>query len=116
MDPADSFRNLLLMAASDGEMAESELRLLSHRAAEWGVTDDQFEDAIRDAISGRAALMLPADPAERIEVLKDLMRMMAADGRMTASEKQLFAIACAILGVEPEDLNRLIDDLLAEDP
>ncbi len=31
MDPADNFRNLFLMAASDGQMAEAELRLLSHR-------------------------------------------------------------------------------------
>ena len=38
MSHADLFRNLLLMAAVDGRMSESELRLLSHRAAEWGIT------------------------------------------------------------------------------
>ena len=116
MDPADQFRNLLLMAASDGRMSEAELRLLSHRAAEWGITDDQFEDALQDAISGRASLVLPPDPDDRTRLLKELIRMMAADGRMADSEKQLFAVASSILGVGPDELNRLIDAVLEEDP
>ena len=38
MSRSDLFRNLLLMAAVDGRMSESELRLLVHRAAQWGIT------------------------------------------------------------------------------
>jgi uncharacterized tellurite resistance protein B-like protein len=80
------------------------------------VTDDQFEDAIFEAISGRATLTLPADPKERLEMVKDLLRVMAADGRMTDSEKELFALASTALGMDENDLNRLIDDVLAEGP
>jgi uncharacterized tellurite resistance protein B-like protein len=116
MDPADKFRNLLLMAASDGRMSESELRLLSHRATELGITDDQFEDAIHEALSGRASLVMPADPDERQLMLKDLIRMMAADGKMASGEKHLFALASTVLGVEAEALDRLIDAVLEEDP
>jgi uncharacterized tellurite resistance protein B-like protein len=115
MSAADNFRNLLLVAASDGRMAEAELRLLSHRAAEWGITDDEFETALQDAIRGDAALTLPADPAERTLLLKDMIRMMAADGRMTDSEKQLFALASTVLGVEADALNQLIDSVLEDD-
>jgi uncharacterized tellurite resistance protein B-like protein len=115
MDPADSFRNLLIMAASDGRMSESELRMLSHRAAEWGITDDDFEQAIQDAIDGRAELTLPSESHERIEILKDLIRMMGADGRIAEGERHLFALASSILGVEASVLNRLIDEVLAED-
>ena len=56
MDRLDSFRNLIIMAASDGRMAEAELRLLSHRATEWGITDDQFEDAIEASSRHEASL------------------------------------------------------------
>jgi uncharacterized membrane protein YebE (DUF533 family) len=115
MDPAEVFRNLLLMAASDGRMDEAELRLLSHRAAEWGVTDDQFEDAIEAAVRGRAELALPPDPADRIQVLKEMIRMMAADGHLSDAEKQLFALASSIVGIDSRQLNRLIDEVLNED-
>jgi uncharacterized tellurite resistance protein B-like protein len=115
MDRGDSFRNLLIMAASDGRMSESELRMLADRAAEWGITDDQFEQAIQDAISGRAELTLPSDAQGRNEILKDLIRMMGADGRILDGERQLFAFASSILGIEQVDLNQLIDEVLSED-
>ena len=60
MNPADNFRDLLLMAASDGQVDEAELRLLADRAAQWGVGDDEFEAAIQDAIAGRAELAAAA--------------------------------------------------------
>ena len=115
MDHAEVFRNLLIMAASDGRMEEAELRLLSHRAAEWGVTDDQFEDAIEAAMLGKAELSLPPDPADRIRLLKEMIRMMAADGHLSDAEKQLFALASSIVGLDGTQLNRLIDEVLAED-
>ena len=114
MNPADNFRNLLLMAASDGRMTEPELRLLSDRAAQLGVTDDQFKDALVDAISGRATLSLPNCVDERIEILKDLLRMMAADGKITDSERQLFALASGVMKLTADRLNDLIDELLEE--
>ena len=47
MSQSDLFRNLLLMAVVDGRMSEAELRLLVHRATEWGITDDEFERRFR---------------------------------------------------------------------
>lgn len=115
MDQA-AFLNLLLMAASDGRMAESELRLLSHRAAEWGITDDQFEEALELALTGRAELTIPPDADERRQLLKELVRMMAADGKMCEAEKRLFALCSGVIGIEDAELNRLIDEVLQEEP
>jgi uncharacterized tellurite resistance protein B-like protein len=115
MSQSDLFRNLLLMAAVDGRMSEAEFRLLSHRAAEWGITDEQFEQAIQDAIAGKAELTIPTDPAERTELLKEMIRIMAADGHMAEEQKQLFALAASVLDVSMEELNRLIDAVLTED-
>lgn len=115
MSHSDIFRNLLLMAAADGRMSEAEFRLLSHRAAEWGITDEQFEQAIQDAIAGRAELTIPTDPEERTELLKEMIRIMAADGHMAEEQKQLFALAASVLDVSMKELNRLIDSVLTED-
>jgi len=115
MDPASVFRNLLLMAASDGRVDEAELRLLSDRATEWGISDDEFEAAIQDAVEGRAELTLPPELEARQAILKDMLRMMGADGRMSRAEKELFALASSVVGIDQAALNRLIDDVLRED-
>ncbi len=111
----DVFLNLLIMAAADGRIAESELRLLAHRAAEWGITDEQFEDAIEKAASGRAELTVPNDPEDRTLLLKELVRMMAADGQLSDSEKELFAVFSSAIGIGDDELNRLIDEVIGED-
>lgn len=115
MSHSDMFRSLLLMAAADGRMSEAELQLLSDRATEWGITDDQFEQAIQDAIDGKAELTIPTDPVERNELLKELIRVMAADGRLEKEQKQLFALVASVLGLSMEHLNGLIDAVLRED-
>ena len=114
MNQADLFRNLLIMAAVDGSMSEAELRLLAERAAEWDISDDQFEEAIQDAISGQAELTIPANGEGRTELLKEMLRMMAADGRLAEEQKKLLAVATTALGMNSDELNKLIDALLDE--
>ena len=77
MTQAEMFRNLLLMAAVDGRMAESELRLLSDRATEWGISDEEFEAAIQQAIQGTAEFTIPRDRGERADLIKEMICMMA---------------------------------------
>jgi hypothetical protein len=114
MEFKEQFRNLLIMAAADGAMSEAELRLLSDRAVEWGITDDEFEQAIHYALTSNPVLQIPSDEYERRIVLKDLVRMMAADGQMSDSEKKLFATLSAVLNMTGVELNSLIDEVLDE--
>ncbi len=112
MTQAEMFRNLLLMAAVDGRMAESELRLLSDRATEWGISDEEFEAAIQQAIQGTAEFTIPRDRDERADLIKEMICMMAADGQLASEQKELLAFATTILGISPLELNNLIDRLL----
>ena len=114
MSDREKFKNLLIMAAADGRMNEAELRMLSDRATEWGITDEEFEDMLRQAIDGRATLTIPTEDNERDEFLKDMIRMMAADGHTSDGEKKLIAVCSAVLGVTSDDLNRLIDEVIDE--
>ena len=43
------------------------------------------------------------------------MDVTAADGHLSDAEKQLFALASSIVGLDGTQLNRLIDEVLAED-
>ncbi|MDG2382999.1 MAG: TerB family tellurite resistance protein [Pirellulaceae bacterium] len=112
MTQAELFRNLLIMAAIDGRMTESELRLLSDRATQWDISDDEFEQAIQDAIAGKTELTIPHDPVERAELIQEMICIMAADGQLSEQEKELLAIATTAFGISPVELNGLIDSLL----
>lgn len=114
MSPAEQFRHLLAMAAADGRMNESELGFLSSRAVQLGVTDDQFESMLEQAIAGEVDLEIPTDQRERRRLLKDLIRMMAADGHLDQREKKLFAVVAASMQLSNDDLHQVIDATLAE--
>jgi uncharacterized tellurite resistance protein B-like protein len=107
----DKLRNLLVMAASDGRLTEREVNYLADRCKKWGLPESSFSDAITYALSEEAELTLPPRESERIEMLQDLMSMMAADGNLAETERHLFAIAAARMEISEERLNRMIDKL-----
>ena len=74
--------------------------------------DEQFEEAIRFAKSGEAKMTIPEGQEERRRLLRDLIRMMAADGELASVEKQLFAEAAARMGIKPDELEKTIDELI----
>jgi uncharacterized tellurite resistance protein B-like protein len=116
MTPEDKFRFLLQMAAADQSITTEEMRLLGDRAITWGITDDQFECMIEEAIRGEASLTFPTDREERTEVLADLVRMMGADGHLDEREKRLFAVVAARADMNAERINEIIDAAIKGDP
>ena len=47
-----------------------------------------------------------------VEMLKELIHMMAADGELAETEKQLFATAAARMDISGDELNDIIDSIL----
>lgn len=105
----DKLRNLLVMAAADGYLTEREINLLRDRCRRWGLSETDLADAVQYAMSKNAELTIPPQPEERREMLRDLIRMMAADGKLADVEKQLFALAAAHMDIAPQELDQLID-------
>jgi uncharacterized tellurite resistance protein B-like protein len=112
MQQLDHLKNLVVMAAADGSLAEQEIALLIDRCAELGLKEEDLEKAISFALSGEAKLKFPVDRMEQNQMLSDLIRMMAADGKLSEVEKRLFALAAAKMGVERAELNAIIDRLV----
>jgi uncharacterized tellurite resistance protein B-like protein len=109
----DKLTNLLVMAAADGSLNEPEIKFLLNRSARWGISRDDFSQALEYACSRRAELRLPGDRAERIAMLKDLIRVMAADGALTETEKRLFATAAAKMRLSKAELDDVIDSVVS---
>ena len=112
MKPLDRLTNLLVMAAADGSLTEREFRFLMSRCSRWGLSEPEFCRALEYACSAQAELRIPADKEDRIAMLRDLLRMMAADGDLAETEKRLFASAAAKLELSRDELNELIDSVV----
>jgi uncharacterized tellurite resistance protein B-like protein len=100
----DHLKNLVIMASADGALSEREIALLVDRCAELGLEEADLGKAVQFALSDEASLKLP----------KDLMRVMAADGKLSEVEKRLFALAAAKMNVDRKELDHLIDELLGK--
>ncbi len=110
----DHLKNLVIMAAADGALHQEEIVMLAERCSAWGLAEEDLESAIEFALSGNAKLQFPIDRFEQNQMLSDLIRMMAADGKLTEIEKRLFALAAAKMGIEKVELEALIDQLVGK--
>ena len=114
MQQLDHLKNLVIMAAVDGVFSEQEVSLLVDRCAELGLKEEDLEKAIGFALSEQAKLRFPIDREEQNRMLSDLIRIMAADGKLTEIEKRLFALAAAKMGIKRVELDALIDQLVGK--
>lgn len=114
MDRLNLFRHLVAMAASDGEFKEAEVQMLAVRANQWNITEAQFQSTIADIKDGRLELRVPEDREGKIELLKNMMHMMAIDGDLAEEEKRLCAMASATMGFSDQEFDAILDDLLGE--
>ncbi|MCO8125111.1 TerB family tellurite resistance protein [Stieleria sp. TO1_6] len=111
-DRIRQLRNLVVMAMADGTIGEREVAFVAERCHELGLGESELHHAIRFGLGDEAALELPAGSQARDELMVDLVRMMAADGKLDESEKRLFALAAAKMQISTERLNQLIDKTL----
>ncbi len=108
----DKFQNLIVMAIADGNLSEGEIRFLSERCKRWGMSDHEFGQAIEYALRADAILTIPTSHDERVDLLKELIQTMAADGELAEIEKQLFAVAAARMELPDGELGKIIDSIL----
>ena len=107
--------NLVAMAAADGSFSESEIHMILDRAAAWGVEDPDLADMLSTVVADpTAAMSIPANREQCVELLEELVRMMAADGCLAEDERALFAAAAAQMDITHRELDQLIADITRE--
>jgi tellurite resistance protein len=114
MNQIEQLKNLIIMAAIDGKFSDEEMLLLADHCHELGLSTSDFRKALAEATTQTASLVIPTDHAERMTLLRYLMRMMAADGKLREQEKHLFALACVRMEIDRVEIDELIDQLLSE--
>lgn len=105
-------RNLVVMAFADGSLGEREVHLVADRCAALGLDEYDLQKAVEYGLGDGAALEIPDSRDDREELMRDLIRMMAADGHLDEGEKRLFALAAAKMSISAANVERLIDETL----
>lgn len=116
MPKFEFFKNMMVMAAADGQLTEEEIAFLAQRSNRWGITDAEFAEAIKFAVSPSAHLSIPATKGEAQQLLKEMVRVMAVDGELAEIEKNLFAVAAATMKISDAELNGIFDAVLSTKP
>ena len=112
MDRVMLFENLMVMAAADGRFTEEEVAFLAGRAQRWGISDQQIQEALAKAEPDKAELVLPAESSDQVELLREMILIMAVDGELHETEKRLCATAAAVMNVSSDQFDRILDSLL----
>lgn len=111
MKKLDQFRNLMILAFADRRLTEEELAYLSVKANKIGLSDGEVIEALAYARSDEASLAVPLEKDQARQMLRELIQLMAADGKLDPREKDLFAAAAARVDLAPGELDALLDEL-----
>jgi uncharacterized tellurite resistance protein B-like protein len=112
MDKIELFSNLVNLAAADNRFTEEEIRFLVDRADRWGISNDEFETIMAGISETGIELRIPESHASRVELLKELIRLMAADGEMAEVEKSLCARASSKMDLTTRQFQDIVDELI----
>lgn len=108
MKRIDAIKNLLVMAFADRRISAEEIQLLMSRCESWGLKESELAQAIDDVLEHKYDLKIPDSKQARVELLGELLRMMAADGKLHDSERELFARAAVLMEVSDHEVNDMI--------
>lgn len=104
------FRNLVMIAMSDGELSKSENDLLHKIGMDLNLTTDQVEEIIKNP--EKHQITAPSDRVERFEQMINLIQVVQADGKVDDAEMKLLErIAVGIGYSDLEDVD--VESILA---
>jgi len=108
MNRVDLFNNLVVMAAVDGKITDEEAGYLAQRAVHWGISEDEANQAIQNAMGSNRDFTVPPTKEGCLEVLREIIKMMAIDGELAGVEKELCASAAVAMDISQAELKSVI--------
>jgi hypothetical protein len=109
MSKLDLFNNLMIMAAADG-FAREEIEYLAAKSHAWGISTGDVEAAIVGAKDGE--IHLPDEAEEREETLREMIKLMAVDGKISGIEMRICAIASARMDFTTRQFEAILDEVI----
>lgn len=100
-------KNLIEMAAADGQFLESEKELLKTIAKRNGISESQLADIQNNP--AKFQFEVPRDPNQKFYQLYDLVQMMGVDNHVHANESDLAKLFAIKFGYRQAVAGELVD-------
>lgn len=113
MDRLELFTNLVAMAGADGRFTKQEVEFLVSRAEHWGIPAEEAESVLVGLMEGELELTIPESHDERVELMQEMIRLMAVDGELSGEEKRFCAVAAGVMEFTSFEFQRILESLLS---
>ena len=100
-------KNLVMLAAADDRLTDSEMAVLLAVASRENITPDQFNEVIDNPES--VTITLPEDEETKLAYLRDMVAMMMIDGELDEHELAICKIYAMALGYR----GSIVDGMIA---
>ena len=100
-------KNLVMLAAADGKVTDSELAVLLAVASRENISPDDFNRVIEDPDS--INIDLPTDEDTKLAYLRDMVALMMVDGELEEQELAICKIYAMALGYR----SSIVDGMIA---
>ena len=100
-------KNLVMLAAADGRVTDSELAVLLAVASRENITPDEFNRVMEDPDS--VTIDLPEDEDTKLAYLRDMVAMMMVDGELDEQELAICKLYAMALGYR----GSIVDGMIA---
>ncbi|MBR5685773.1 MAG: TerB family tellurite resistance protein [Muribaculaceae bacterium] len=100
-------KNLVMLAAADGRVTDSELAVLVAVASRENISPEEFNNVIEDPES--VQITLPEDEDTKLAYLRDMVAMMMVDGELDEEELSICKIYAMALGYR----GSIVDGMIA---
>lgn len=100
-------KNLVMLAAADGNFTDSELAVLLAVASRENITPEEFDKVIDNPES--VTIDLPTDEDTKLDYLRDMVALMMIDGELNEQEMAMCKVYAMTLGYR----SSIVDGMIA---
>lgn len=100
-------KNLVMLAAADGNFTDSELAVLLAVASRENITPEEFDKVIDNPES--VTIDLPTDKDTKLDYLRDMVALMMIDGELDEQEMAMCKVYAMTLGYR----SSIVDGMIA---
>ena len=114
MNHLELFHNLVNLAASDGKFTEPEIEFRAKRAERWEIPKGEFETALAGISEGNFEVHIPESYEERVNLMKEMLRLIASDGEIADMEKHICSLAAGKMDFSPAEFESVLRSVIEE--
>ena len=106
-------KSLLQVAESDGKVDQCELDLIISIAGKFEITEDEVREILQNP--DQIEFTPPSSQKAKEELIEDLVKIILADRKIEAQEKEICGRLASKLNIDPQLIDSLIADILQRD-